>query len=226
MNVVDSEQEALQLGIHKLESLCQNGITQADPEQEVFYFMDNVEVLSSYEDMRKLARTEEGQQWLGNQTKSFEEKIDTKIYESKNEIVNKLWNQREKRFEVGLSGDRSMEFSGWDTLYPDAIAQVYPKAFDVSFPEVHQSKLYKTLCENFNWENMEFGSDEFNWSVLSYIAAVSGDYSRAEIYLSHYEKQTSKSREYPFHTADAVWAVKAYAELDRVYTRRASKGLL
>ena len=226
MNVVDSRQEALQLGMHKLDLLYKDGITKVDLEQEVFYLMDNVEVLSSYQDIIELAKTDEGQKWFGSKKEFFEKKIEKKIDESKTEMVNKLWNQTEERFEVGLSGEQTMHFSGWDKIYPDAIAQVYPMAFDVSLPGVRQSKLYKTLCKNIEWENMQFGTDEFTWSVLSYVAAVSGDFSRAEIYLNHYEKLVGKSREYPFHIADAAWAVKAYAERGGGYTRRAMKGLL
>lgn len=226
LNIADSKQAALQTGLAKLESLRQGGLTQVDEENETIYLMDNIEVLAAYEDIQELVYSNSGRAWLRTQGPQIKRRMSENIRDGKADILNMLWNKKEKRFEVGLGATDILAFSGWGNLYPDAVAQIYPKAFGVTLYKLGQPKLYRTFCENLKWEKMEFESEEFYWSILSYIAVLSGDVKRAETYLAEYEKKVDISRDYPLHTADAAWAAKAYAELEQVYIKRVKKGLL
>lgn len=224
---VDPQLMALKLGVNTLQKLTNNGLTKTKPNGEIYYWMDNAEVLAAYYNIKHFAVSRYGEKWLGDQQKWLERTMTKAIDDSEAAVQKNLWNKAENRYEVGIGNAKPFHFLGWNYLYPDAIAQVYYTAFDLFREDTRSKELYKTFSENIEWEYLHFGEDEkFNWSVLSLIAVKHGDVKRAEIYLEQYEKKIRQSRAYPIHTADAAWIVKTCDSLEKHYKQRMKTSLL
>ena len=224
---VDPQLKALKLGVNTLQELTVNGLTRISPNREIYYWMDNAEVLASYYDIKNFAESKYGEKWLGDQQKWLERKMTKAINETEAAVQHYLWNEEENRYEIGIGNGFPFDFSGWDSLYPDAIVQVYYTAFDLFLEDQRSKDLYETFSNHFKWEYLYFGEDEeFYWSVLSFIAVNLGDIKRAETYLKQYKEIIKKSRAYPIHTSDAAWVIKTCVGLEEHYKRRMRTSLL
>lgn len=225
---IDPNGQAINIALDMLTFLTKDGITGIKPDKEVFYFMDNIEVSAAYNDLYNLASGEKGQEWLKDDCLKIKEHSYNANIALIKSMKNLMWNSSALRFEVGVGKDNiPFEFEGFDVFYPCGVAQLYPIAFDVLFEGIDYFALYKTVGENTNWQNLEFGNDEqFNWGIICYISAKIKDEESAVQYLNSYKEKFRYNRDYPLHTADSGWVVRACEELYNEYNIKMNSSLI
>ncbi|MBQ4523918.1 MAG: hypothetical protein IJA10_13350 [Lachnospiraceae bacterium] len=220
-------EEAVEVCVLRLMELSWNGLTKVSEEKEVYYLMDNLEILEAYEKMAVLmnSENEEVENWENKD--SLETFFKQAVKASREEIKEYFWNSEEERFEIGMDSDFSyLDFHGMEEFYPYAIAQVYPVACGTYLIDKEKiEELYLELSQEHSWQDLSMEED-FEWPVLSYIAVKLGDIESAEEYLENYRREYAEDREYPFNTSDAGWAVRTYAQLYDYYEEKANQGLL
>lgn len=219
-------EEAVELCIARLMEISWNGLTTVSVKKEVYYLMDNLEVLEAYEKMAALMNS--GNKEIENWEKKENDKtfFEQAAKASREEIKAYFWNAEEERFEVGMNSDFSyLRYHGMEEFYPYAVAQIYPVACGVNLIDREKmEELYLELSKVHSWQDLRL-EDDFEWPVLSYVAAKLGDIESAKEYLENYRKKYEEIREYPFKTPDAGWAARACAELYVYYEEKANRGL-
>lgn len=216
----DQEKEAVELGMKKLQELTENGLTAVNRERDIFYFMDNIEVINAYNGLLKfMEKTEKQEQWINT--------LETMKIEAEMAIRNELWNEKEYRFEIGRQEDGDLlKADSPERFYPDSIVQVYGAAFGMNLPDRSGMEyLYKQFCGKFQWEKLDMGEDIFYWSELVSVAIELGDLERAENYLENYRVCADEKRDYPFHIGTAGWLIKACVRLEKIYEEEMRGGL-
>ena len=220
-------EEAVELCVARLEELTKDGLTKISEEKEIYYLMDNLEVLEAYTKMEKLmkSKNEEIASWKNK--KSLSKFFQDGAKECKEQIKKNLWNKKEKRFEIGINSDYGyFNFEGIQNFYPYAIAQVYPVACGIEIIEKEKTKkLYSAISKEHSWENLEL-TEDFEWPVLSYVAVKLEDVESAENYLEQYRDRYKEDRSYPFNTSNSGWVIRAYAALYDYYEAKANQSLL
>lgn len=221
-------QSALDIAFHKLKELTTDGLTVVSPEYRVVYLMDNVEVYQSYASIISILSSKHPlmEQW--------EEHTSWLTYfrecrkEAQASILKSLWNKKESRYEIGLdNAGKPLKFHSMDIFYPDGISQVYPIAFEFNpKEEINSKQLYDTFCTNFSWEDMSITDAKFAWPVLAYISASVGDIERTEQYISTYETKYDVERNYPLHTGDSGWMIRACQKICNYYIEEQKSNLL
>lgn len=222
---ITGAEEAVQISVEKLSELTNKQLTSVSETMDTYYAMDNFEVCEACENMYHFLKGEkevfsvETDRVLADEFKGMKE-----IYQAG--IKQRLWNQTEKRFEVGMDGlGNIITFKGWSEFYPDAVVQIYDIACGgYNIREEEARELYDMFCSQFDWENLNTGQT-FDWPVIAYIAALMEDLERAETYLDHYLNKYTENREYPLHSADAAWAARTAAVLVEFYQDEAEKNL-
>ena len=216
---------AVDISIETLETITVNGLTHVSSENMVFYLMDNAEVVDACKKMAEMFQDENSSSrgWAQRDKKALY--FQNKAYEIEQGIAQKMWNEQEDRFEIGVDIHCwPLEFESWKKLYPDAASQIYSVAYDVYPKRKNVSKkLYKKMCDEIQWQQLDTG-DEFGWPVLAYIAVKLNDVQSAEIFLDNYVKQAGDNREYPYHTADGAWIARTCDLLFEYYTDRLYPG--
>lgn len=211
-------EKTIELAIEKLEELTEDGLTKISFESSVIYLMDNIEVQAAYRDLLMVTKDQ-----------AQEKQLQEAIEKSQKSINEKLWNENEKRYELGFSSNGNIiKADDIRNLYPDAIAQIYNIAFNI-YPKGEKSakELYLNFNENIGWDRMEFKrTNSFFWSELSYISSLIPDIPRTERYLNTYIEKTSQSRKYPFHTASAGWIIKTASSLEEIYKENMNNSLI
>lgn len=226
LDCIPNAEESVQICINRLKQLTNRNLTKVSDDKDIYYLMDNLEVLEAYEKMDALMKS--GNQAVENwENKEADTEYFSQIKEqSKNAIETTFWNEAEQRFEVGVDGDFSyLEFQGMEEFYPYAIAQVYCVACDVEMKEKETiQNLYAQLSDHYEWVTLEQNTT-FEWPVLSYIAVKLEDTQAAEEYMRNYRNKYGTERTYPFKVTDAAWAAKTYAELYDYYQQKANRNL-
>ncbi|MBQ2239061.1 MAG: hypothetical protein II321_06445, partial [Lachnospiraceae bacterium] len=171
---------ATELCVLRLTEISENGLTKVSKEKEVYYLMDNLEVLEAYEKMYGLmnSENEELENWKNKDSLESFFKQATKT--GRKEIKESFWNSEGERFEIGMDSDFSyLNFHGMEEFYPYAIVQVYPVACGMYLTKKENiEKLYSELSKEHPWQTLELEED-FEWPVLSYIAVQLGDIESA-----------------------------------------------
>lgn len=182
-------------------STMDNGLTLSKPDYEVKYLMDNCEV---YEALDAAIKLYEKPLSNADGVKDILSKIKTAKSEIKSAMENKMWNKDGKYFEAGLFKDESVAFNfSWDTYYPCATGQMFTIFSGVLLPDDSRAKdIYNSFCNKYAWENFDI-PDSFYWGSNVYTAAVMGDKTRVDKYLSKYKK-VMKHHAYPLYNADAA----------------------
>lgn len=217
-------QEAVKVCAEQLAELTENGLSCVSKKNEVSYLMDNVEVWEACKGMEELLDAEavKLEDWDAAEQLYVFFKEQTQQIEAA--VTEQLWSQEQQRYEIGLDGKgRKLEFTGWEDLYPSAVAQIYPAAVGMDLKKT--PALYQNLCEVFSWEYLKTDTT-FEWPVIAYVGAVCGDESRPEIYMKEFEKKYQTNRNYPLHTATSGWVARACEQMILLYEKRADSGLL
>ncbi len=217
---IENADAAVWLCAGTLRGLIKDGLTQVSSENDTRYLMDNAEVLEA---CRATARMLEkrGYKKLCGEYLGLAETVEKGIRQ-------KLWQPKSGTYLVGLhAGEKTIEFSGWDKFYPDALVQIYPAVCGLTDEDAEEdAALYASFCRAFRWEEMDLGDAEFPWACVSYAALKQGDYERAEKYLERFKERYGEDRAYPFHTAESGWAARTCAGLLEHYRSGRKKGPL
>lgn len=219
-------EESVKICADVLDNLTVNGLTKVSEETEVCYLMDNLEVLEAYEKIYRLLTSDNSAvaTWESGEylTDFFGQSKDA----CRQAILLYLWNESEKRFEVGVNKRfECLEFQGMEEFYPYAVCQIHPVACDVSIVDVRlMQNLYEQINANYTWVELESGTS-FERPVLAYTAVQLGDLERAEKYMENYHVKYAEIREYPFHTSNAGLAAQTYGKLYEYYNDKANQNL-
>lgn len=223
---IESWQEAVEISFQKLQSLTEDQLTRVSEKKASFYLMDNAEVYEACDRMAHMLESETIPWKNPKERMAFSAAFKKAAEEYRDGIEKNLWNSEEERYEIGLSeGGDYFVFQGWDVLYPDAAAQIYPIACGFSSEETQrEEQLYNKFCEQYDWQHL-YLSDEFSWPVFAYVASKLKDMESAEIYLHTYNTKYKNNRSYPLHTADSGWTARTCGEVITFLKKEAEKGL-
>ena len=106
---------ATELCVLRLTEISENGLTKVSKEKEVYYLMDNLEVLEAYEKMYGLmnSENEEIKNWKNKD--SLEDFFKQATKTGRKEIKESFWNSEGERFEIGMDSDFSyLTFHGME----------------------------------------------------------------------------------------------------------------
>jgi len=169
-----------------------SGLSYNKTEDPVFYLMDNAEV---YEALILSGYRTQGEMLAG-------------------QVEARLWKGSHYLPALDAQG-READFGSWETFYPFAVAQLFPLICGM-LPEDHPraGELYQRFSEEYPWETLKGYREEegFYWSLLSYASARIGDRERTDRYIHNFRNEFSGRREYPWHTAESGWIMRACAE--------------
>lgn len=216
-----AEEQALALGVEKLESLTVGGLTTVRAGDARCYYMDNLEVLEACGRIERLSERMPGLKDLGNRAGDLAREISAAI-------EDKLWNPDQRCYEVGILTDgKTISAGSLKEFYPGGVAQVYGAFWDFPLSDKERGKeLYKRFCKDFRWETMKLPNTEFYWSELALVAAEFEDLERAESYLEAYRGRVKRDRNWPLHIGAAGWTAKACGRLAEIYQQRLDGCLL
>ncbi len=216
---IPGAEEAAALCAGILQDLLLDGLTRVSGENGTRYMMDNAEVLEACRGAARMAE-ENG---LSSLAETFSALADT----VEAAIAERLWDAELGVYRIGLRENGTpIDFSGWQSFYPDALAQIFPTlcGFETS-SEGGNAALYASLCEAFRWETLEHGDSRFAWAATGYAAARLGDWERAETYLQSLSERYAEDRSYPFHSAEAGWTARTAGCLLEHYEETRQSGL-
>ena len=191
------------------------GITLAKTDYPVYYLMDNCETNAGLKAMKVLQK----------QGIVFSQGDEVKGYLEKNSecVKEDFWRNGEYIIGLDEDGDVLLE-SNKSSIYPKTIAQIYPIAWKVSDKkEARAEQIYQTLCDNWQWEEMDYreqGSSRSYWPILAFVGALLGDEDRVETYMKNYMKVVEKDHGYPIHIDDAAWIIKTCEEMKSYYQNK------
>ena len=190
LSLVGDWETAVEISLSCLEELTTDGLCRIKPDSEIIYLMDNLEVLNSLTELQKFFPKNE--------------KIGRMIEALQQSIVLKLWNDGDKRFEIGISNEegKPFKYDGMEEFYPDAVAQLYPLYYSLpGVDDKYKKALYKEFCDTYNWEEEHIQGTVFEWPMLASVAVSMGDMERVESYYERYciEYGTDDNRDYPFY---------------------------
>lgn len=218
-------EEAVAVCIARLQELTRVGLTQVSLENTTCYLMDNAEVLDAYRQMRDLLASEEGaKHWKSKEV--FLAYFSAAVKGAEKAMTERFWSAEEKHVEIGMDDEGNyLYFEGLDTFYPDAVAQIYPVAFDVWLTKEETiQKSYLEISERHSWKDGSMDT-AFDWPVLAYVAAKLGDIRSAEEYIAEHCKRYQYDRSYPMNTANAGWVARSCEAVRDYYIEQAEKSL-
>ena len=226
---ISDVEEAVAICIDRLQELSHGGLTRVSPGKEVYYLMDNLEVLEACEKMDILLKSKHATVEKWSSKERFSDYFGRMKTESRDAIETVFWNEKENRFEVAVDDTFSgFGFEGMQEFYPCAIAQVYAAACDVSVIGSESEKLlYEQISKEHAWVTLEHDTT-FECPVLAYIACKIGDIQAAEAYLENYRSKYERDadRRYPYKVPDAAWSARTYAALYDAYEEKANRSLM
>lgn len=207
------ELQAVRLGLKKLEELTEDGLTVVRRGDRRAYYMDNLEVLTAYQELQRAAGQVDGLRELG-------ETAAERARRSQAAIQAYLWNQEEQRYEVGIQTDgRVIQADPSKDFYPGGVIQVYGAAWGFPLSDQERARtLYERFCGDFRWEKINQGT--FYWSELALAAVELGDLDRAETYLETYQAIVEDGRVWPLHIGTAGWMARACGKMEETYRER------
>ena len=220
-------EESVDICVKRLKKLTCNGLTKVSESKDVYYLMDNLEVLEALEDMDRLLSSGNDciMKWANKE--SLAEYFKRTSKQSKQAIKSTFWNEQEERFEIGVDGQFSyLEYQENGKFYPYAISQVYAVACNIDILDKKTMQiLYDKLSMEYEWVTLKHDTT-FEWPVMSFISMKMGDVETTELYLQNYRKKYHVNRGYPFKVTDAAWAARTYEQLYIHYEKKANKGLI
>lgn len=219
--------EAVEICADQLRALTTEGLTSVSEDNGVAYVMDNAEVYEAYSRMAGLMASDRTLFAKWDREKELKRFFAQAAEDSRLAIGKYLWNSQEGRYEIGLNGKHGpLKYTGWQKFYPDAAAQIYPVSSGLFPPGDAGERLYRELCEHYDWEYLYIPEEDYDWPVLSYIAVSMGDIPRAETYLKKFYLKYSVDRGYPLHTADSGWTARTCDALISRYEEQKKEGFI
>lgn len=198
-----------------------NGLTQATPDHNVQYLMDNAEV---YEGLGSAAKIYE--QVLipfyaagTNERTAAEAKL-SQITSGRSQIASKvesvLWKESGGYYVSSCTYSLFPAAFSWSQFYPSATCQAFAITCGLIPADGERAK---RIWNNFNsywstgqsdhsWESLDI-PDTFYWGVLPYAAALVGDVGRVNMYMNAYAAGPGATHAYPLYNADCAQAVRA-----------------
>lgn len=153
-----------------------DGLSIAKPSYAIKYTMDNAEVNEGMTDMV----------WLSQNVITGGEAVRWQNLLSKNKtaIENDLWSISNGRYLMYKGGP----VANWSLFYADATCQLFPIWCSVLAPESSRAVgLWATFNTNYpEWSTGKiYDAGGYPWTMISYVAAVMNDSSRANNYLRY-----------------------------------------
>lgn len=168
-----------------------DGLTWAKPDYKIKYLMDNCEVYAGLKDYSWILKT------------IFVNKTEYSYYNGKMQqcydgIEQHLWNSANTNYNWHLNG-----ISNWEKWYPESGAQTFPIYFGVLEKKTERARhLYNQLNQHFpDWP------DKGHWALQANVAAIMGDYHRAERFISSVQELYLQDREWPWRTSEAGFLI-------------------
>ncbi len=193
----------------RFDEVMLDDVTYVNRKLRIAYLMDNAEVAEAAGRLGILLTTDKrfsGDKELKVLGEKYLEMADI-ISAS---IEDKYYLGEGEGYTIGIYHDGENEGApDFSDFYPDAVAQLYPAITGVCSIGDREQALYNKVCAFHNWSGEKIKDTTFEWSVMSYAAAVFGDRVRLDNYLDIYEKNTRDDRSYPMHTANAGWVMRA-----------------
>lgn len=190
------------------------GITLAKTDYPIYYLMDNCETNAGLKAMKVLQK----------QGVVFSQEDEVKGYLEKNSDCVKEGFWRNGEYIIGLDEDGEVLENNKSSIYPKTIAQIYPIAWQVlDKKEERAEQIYQSLCDNWQWEKMDYrerGGSQSYWPVLAFVGALLGDEDRVETYIENYMNVVEKDHGYPIHIDDAAWIIKTCEEMKSYYQNK------
>ncbi|MBS3937543.1 MAG: hypothetical protein KGZ50_03065 [Peptococcaceae bacterium] len=183
-----------------------DGLIWAKPRYYVKFLMDNAE---NYRGLRDAAML---MGYLGREDLALV--FDTAAGRVAAGMEKHLWLPDKQVYAWALYGRWWARAPGvkW---YPDTVSQIYPVVFGVVAPDSPRARsLYAYLNSHYpEWAKGRF-DDRFPWTVLSFMAALMQDDTRAVEQLSDiHSANTVRNRSYPWHSFESAFFVKAWRKL-------------
>ena len=160
-----------------------NNLTWARPDFNIEYLMDNCEAYRGLRDLQNLYTA------LGATTKAsfYQAHADQML----NGIQTALWNAANSNYFWYTTNTGASGTVNWATFYPDAVSQVFPIAFGIIAPTDSRAiNLWNTFQSHWQnqWTTLSTG-DAFPWVIIGYAAAIMGDTTDANTFISNLESK-------------------------------------
>lgn len=174
------------IGNALLMGIQNDGLTIAKSTYAEKYTMDNAEVNLGMKDMV----------WLSQNVITAGEiaKWQTLLSNNTNGIEVVLWNAANNTYFMDAGGDKI----NWSLFYADATCQLYPTWCDVITPNSARAiNLWNTFNTNYpDWSTGKiYDAGGFPWTIISYVAAVMKDRTRAAQYLKYVQSYTDSGNQ-------------------------------
>lgn len=207
-----------------------DGLSIVKHEYKIKYLMDNTEVNYAIKEAIKLLENVYIKNLLSytdeyKEAISLKEELKKVIIKNKDSLQSKLWNRKEKRYEIGIDiKNKVIKFHGWNKFYPDAVAQLYPIIYEVAdLKDKNIVNLYRKFCEKYKWEELEHyenNDSDFYWCSIVYAGAVMQDEVKVKGFMECYKEKVMINRKYPLHVAEAAWVIKACDFMVKYYEKK------
>jgi hypothetical protein len=184
-----------------LQTQQSNGLTWAKPDYQTQYLMDNSEVYKGLTDLAGLFQV------------AYNDTTDSAVYTTaatnvSNGIQTYLWDSAHNDYLTSVGAPTT----NWQTWYPDSTAQLYPIVNGVISPtSTNAMQLYSTF--NTNWPNWTSANnpDSFPWAVISGVAALMGDTTRVNSYITAIQTKYvngTPAFQSPWYCAESGWFIR------------------
>lgn len=218
-------ESAVGMCIRHLKGLTDHGLTRVSYVNGTHYLMDNIEVLAAYRSMCEMFATHEYvKNW--SHRNEYAAYVKEAVNALESAIKDKLWSRAKHHWETGINTNGTyIAYEGIERLYPDAIAQVYPIAWNEMCDRKEDIKeQYQRITDVHKWrDGPKDGHND--WPLFAYVAVKLGDIESAKEYIDEYIKRYENDRGYPMNTANAGWAAISCEALKDYYTELRDKSL-
>ncbi len=174
-----------------LQSKNEHGLTNARPDAQIAYLMDNVEVWRGLTDIA-LVFADLGQNELAHSTRNNAQEL-------QKTIEKYLWSpqlQSYLPYESELNPNPT-EF------YPFGTALIWPILFELPEAQARKVSLWNHFQAHWLSRWKKGDSDFFAWSLLAYTAAKSGDRNLAQEWELH-ATDMIQQRNWPWHVGESA----------------------
>jgi len=139
-----------------------------------------------------------------------------------NAVSTALFDEQAGRYYVGMSSNgEKIPVAGFETFYPDTVAQIYPAAFGFDgLDKKTAGALYDAFCKHYEWEAFDERIKEqtaYYWTMTSYVGAINQDETRVQAFMAHYTDHLQADHAFPLYNADIAWVSLSCARMIERY---------